>query len=318
MEFVKVHGTGNDFVLLPDPDGSWTLDATFARAVCDRRFGLGGDGVIRLGPGGDGADVYMDYRNADGSASQMCGNGVRCVAKYVLDRGIVTAEVVRVGTLGGVKTVRVAERGAGGTVARVRVDMGRPEPTGTVEVEVSPARLVEVRAAAEAGSGAGGLGAVVTAEHRVVTVTTLSMGNPHAVVRVDDVARAPVGLWGPVIAGDPAFPDGTNVEFVAVSAPDRVEGRIWERGVGETLASGTGASAMAVAAHLWGLAGRHVVVSLSGGELEVDWQDEGLYVTGPAVEVAVGQLDEAWLAAARVGDAAPGARPHAGLWRATP
>jgi diaminopimelate epimerase len=293
MEFVKVHGTGNDFVLLPDLDDTWTLDEALTRALCDRHAGLGADGAIRLGaPRGEG-DVFMDYRNADGSVSEMCGNGVRCVAKYLVDRGIVKGDAVRVDTRGGVKAVEVTRRHDDGTVAEVRVDMGRPVPTGTAVVDVSPERLLQVVRAAPAA----GLEAAVTAEKRVVEVTTLSMGNPHAVVRVDDVAAAPVTAWGPVIATDPEFPEGTNVEFVAVPAPGRVEGRIWERGVGETRASGTGASAMAVAAHLWGLSDREVVVAMPGGELAVEWAAGTLYVTGSAVEVATGRLDAAWLRA---------------------
>jgi diaminopimelate epimerase len=237
-----------------------------------RDVGLGADGVIRLAPpAGDGDDVFMDYRNADGSVAEMCGNGVRCVAKFLIDRGLVDDDVVRVGTVGGTRTVEVAERDADGKVVRVRVDMGVPEPRDlhrTLDLSQGP-----------------------------VEVTTLAMPNPHAVLEVDDVDAAPVAELGPQIERHPAFPNATNVEFISVHERDRVTGRIWERGVGETLASGTGAAAMAVAAHLRGLADRHVTVVLPGGELAVEWAEDTLYVTGPAVEVAVGELDDAWLAA---------------------
>ncbi len=270
MRFVKAHGAGNDFVLLSDPDDTLTLTPALVRALCRPHLGLGADGVIRLAPGrnGAGADVFMDYRNADGSVAEMCGNGVRCVAKYVADRGLVGGDVVLVDTRGGVKAVELT-RGDDGLVERVRVDMGAPV-VGRVATPID----------------------VDGVEH---AVTTLSMGNPHAVLLVDDLDGAPVSTLGPRLAVHPDFFGGTNVEFVAILAADRVRGRIWERGVGETLASGTGAAAMAVAAHLAGGADRSLTVVLPGGELDVDWTDETLWVTGPAVEVAAGDLDEAWL-----------------------
>ncbi|HEY8341324.1 MAG TPA: diaminopimelate epimerase [Egibacteraceae bacterium] len=271
MRFVKAHGAGNDFVLLPDLDARLRLSAELVTALCDRHRGIGGDGVIRIAPPRPGvdADVFMDYWNADGSVAEMCGNGVRCVAKYVVDRGIVAAGDVRVDSRAGVKVVSVTERDAAGRVQAVRVDMGAPVP-GDVR------RRLDV-------------------DGRSVEVTTLSMGNPHAVLLVDDVATAPVAELGPRIERHAAFPDRTNVEFIAVPAPDRVVGRIWERGVGETLASGTGGAAMAVAAHLLGRAGRRTTVSLPGGDLHVDWSATTLHVTGPAVEVAAGALDDSWL-----------------------
>jgi diaminopimelate epimerase len=295
MEFVKVHGTGNDFILLPDLDGLLTLDADLARALCDRRAGLGADGVIRLAPSDD-ADAFMDYRNADGSIAEMCGNGVRCVAKYVVDRGLVTGSRVRVGSRAGTKVVEVVDRHDDGTVARVRVDMGAPVETGAMAVDVSPSSVL---ASGRAPSLAAGLDLAATAEHRLMQVTTVSMGNPHAVLVVDAPPAAPVHWLGPYLERHEAFPEGTNVEFISAPAPDRVVGRIWERGVGETQASGTGAAAMAVAAHLRDLTGRQVTVALPGGELAVDWTDDTLYVTGGAVEVATGEIDARWLAAAR-------------------
>ncbi len=289
MRFVKAHGAGNDFVLLPDLEGRLRLTPALVRALCAPHLGLGADGVIRVAPPGPGAraDVFMDYWNADGSVVETCGNGVRCVAKYVVDRDLVPARavpesragpmsgrepegvVVRVDTRNGVKEV-VCRRGVDGRVGQACVDMGPPVP-GKVD------RQLEL-------------------EGWTVRVTTLSMGNPHAVLVVDDVATAPVPILGPLLEQHPDFPEGTNVEFIAAPERDRVVGRIWERGVGETLASGTGASAMAVAAHLLGLADRRVDVRLPGGVLEVHWADETLYLTGPAVEVAWGEVDAGWLA----------------------
>ena len=270
MRFLKVHGAGNDFVLLPDLDDTIVMDDAFVRALCAPHLGLGADGVIRVAPPRSGvqADVFMDYWNADGSVAEMCGNGIRCVAKYVADRELVSGDVVRVDSRGGVKQV-FAERDASGLVARSRVDMGSPV-VGKVDWEID-------------------------VQDAKVNITTLSMGNPHAVVVVDDVDGFDLAWLGSRMQELDTFPDGTNVEIIRASQRTLVHGRIWERGVGETMASGTGASAMAAAAHLLGLAGRHTTVSLPGGELEVEWTESTLWVTGPAVEIATGELDEAWL-----------------------
>lgn len=273
LQFLKVHGTGNDFVLLPDLQDRLTLTAGLARALADRHRGIGGDGVIRMGAArtSSGADVFMDYRNADGSLAEMCGNGVRTVARYLADRrGL---DTVAVDTRAGVKHVEVI-RDDSGWARSFRVDMGAPEP-GDVE---RPLALPD-------GSK--------------VAVTTVSMGNPHAVLTVPDVAVAPVTSLGPAIATHEAFPAGTNVEFITVKDRNNVHGRIWERGVGETLASGTGGSAMAVAAAMLGLAAREVEVHLPGGSLGIRWSASTLHVTGPAVEVATGYVDDQWLAEAQ-------------------
>ena len=288
MWFVKAHGAGNDFVLLPDLEDRIVLTPSFVRALCAPHTGLGADGVIRIAPPrwGREGDVFMDYWNADGSVAEMCGNGVRCVAKYVIDRGVVVGDMVRVGTRAGIKDVHVVTRAPDGRVDTVAVDMGIPKLTGQYQIDVSPARLRVPRLPGHQ---------TVTLERVVVTVTTVSMGNPHAVLLVNDVATAPVEAWGPTIEHDETFPHGTNVEFIAVPARDLVVGRIWERGVGETLASGTGASAMAVAAHALGMADRRVRVDLPGGSLTIDWTSGNVWVTGPALEVAQGTLDTAWL-----------------------
>jgi diaminopimelate epimerase len=275
MEFSKVHGCGNDFVLIEDLDGVRELSAALVRAMCARHHGVGADGVLRLAPPRDpDSDVFMDYRNADGGVVEMCGNGVRCIAMYMLDHGLHAGDTVRVGSRDGVKTVHVTQRDHAGRVIETRVDMGAPRPTGAVTLRVP---------------------ALAEPHVEEVTATTLSMGNPHAVLVFDDVAKAPVAEWGPHIERDVGFPDGTNVEFIEISSPTLVRGRIWERGVGETMASGTGASAMAVAAHLLGRADRQVQVELPGGTLHIDWTDDTLWVRGPAVEVYRGRFSDAWL-----------------------
>ncbi len=275
MQFTKVHGAGNDFVVVADLDDVTDIGSELVRALCDRHRGVGADGLIRLAPAAD-ADVFMDYRNADGGVAEMCGNGVRCVATYLLNRGLVRGDNVRVGSRAGVKLVEVTARDGAGRVIETRVDMGAPRPLGAVTLRVPTPD----------GNGAAD-----------VVLTTLSMGNPHAVIEVDDVAKAPVADWGPRIERHPVFPEGTNVEFIAVPHVDTVRGRIWERGVGETLASGTGASAMAAAAHLLGRTGRRVTVEVPGGRLHADWTDDTLHLRGPAVEVFDGQVDDAWLGA---------------------
>ena len=270
MQFVKVHGAGNDFVLLPDLDDTLELHPAFVQRVCDRHLGVGGDGIIRLAPAraGVNAHVFMDYWNADGSVAEMCGNGVRCVAKYVIDRAIITSDVVRVDTRAGVKPVEVTVDENGRFISG-RVDMG-PPVVGKVDwpMEISG---------------------------ETVCMTTLSMGNPHAVTVVDDLDDADLESLGRALQDHPDFPEGTNVEMITVVDRDRVRGRIWERGVGETMASGTGASAMAAAAHLLGLAARRTTVELPGGNLLINWTETTLDVTGPAAEVATGELDDAWL-----------------------
>jgi diaminopimelate epimerase len=275
MQITKVHGCGNDFVLIGDLGDTLDVSPRLVRALCDRHRGVGGDGVIRIAPPRDvQSDVFMDYRNADGGAVEMCGNGVRCVASYLLNRGLLRGDEVRVGSPAGVKAVRVTARDRHGRVSETEVDMGAPEPTGTITLRVPTAD-----------------GSDVTD----IDVLTVSMGNPHAVIEVDDLDKAPVALWGPRIERDPAFLDGTNVEFITVPDIDVVQGRIWERGIGETQASGTGASAMAVAAHLLGRTGREVRVRVPGGELYARWRPDTLLIRGPAAEVFDAEIDDVWL-----------------------
>ncbi len=262
MRFTKGHGTANDFVLVPDPDGALTLSDAAVAAVCDRRTGIGADGVLRVVrtrhvPGYEhlAAEWFMDYRNADGGAVEMCGNGVRVFARYLADRGWAAGPHLPVGTRDGVKHVTLNDDGT------VTVDMGPPAFDGT------------------APDGA----------------AYVSMGNPHVVFFVPDVAAAPVLTEGPAI--ERATPGGTNVEYAAVTGADRLAMRVWERGVGETMSCGTGACAVAVAAARAGHAGRDVEVAVPGGVLRVAWTDETVLLTGPAVLVADGELRDEWLTA---------------------
>ena len=309
MHFTLAHGTANDFVVLPDLDDQVVLSAALARALADRRRGLGGDGVIRIGaPPGEqpGAQVFMDHRNADGTHAEMCGNGVRVVAKHVVDHGLVAVdddERVHIATRAGTRTVRIVERHADGTVAAVAVDMGPPqlEPSRVPFVAADPAALhhaVELDGAAAAAAGG---------DH--LDVAVVSMGNPHAVVTVASVADTPVEVLGPALERHERFPNGANVGFAEIVDDAAVRLRVFERGVGETAACGTGACAAVVALQRAGAVGPRVEVELPGGVLTVEHADGGsVTMTGPAVEVGHGRLDERWLGAV---DTATGDDPSA-------
>ncbi|HZD37948.1 MAG TPA: diaminopimelate epimerase, partial [Actinomycetes bacterium] len=253
VEFVKAHGTGNDFVVIEDLEDHLEISAEFVRQVCDRHFGIGADGVIRIAPG-SAAPFFMDYRNADGSVAEMCGNGVRVVGKYLADRNYVGTPF-DLETRAGVKRLELTVDRSG-KVDQVSVDMGAPSfdradlpMTGEGEALKEPL---------EAGD-------------QVFEATCLSMGNPHAVVFVGDLEAAPVTTAGPLLERHPAFANHTNVEFVQVMSQQRLRQRTWERGVGETLACGTGACAVAVASHVRGFTGQRVTIELLGGPLELEW-----------------------------------------------
>ncbi len=273
LPFTKMHGAGNDFVVLDDREGRLGDLGRLAPLLCDRHFGIGADQVLVVRPSRK-ADMRMDIYNADGSQVEMCANGIRAFYKYLRDRGLVDREEIAVETLSGI----VHPRGAGPD--RVRVDMGRPvlDPAGI------PTAL---------GRGRGPvLDVPLEVAGRTLRVSSVSMGNPHCVVEVDDVARAPVAELGPAIEHHPAFPNRVNVEFVQVLARDRIRQRTWERGTGETLACGSGACAASVVAMLRGLVDREVAVELAGGVLEIAWPDpEGsVFMTGPVAEVFTGTV----------------------------
>lgn len=243
MDFVKMHGLGNDFVVLQGP---CEMSPAEVESWCDRRRGVGADGVLVVTPMG-GDRVGMEYWNADGSPAELCGNGLRCVARYARDEGMVGGDHFVVQTSVGERPVEVGSEG------RVRAFLGEIEPPDAGRLDVAGYRLNPVR-----------------------------IGNPHAVAFVSDCYSAPVEAVGPILEGDPHFPERTNVEFATVVSPQRIALRVWERGVGETLACGTGAAAAVVAAHQDGLTGPDVVVELPGGPLSVEVADEGVWIEGPA------------------------------------
>jgi diaminopimelate epimerase len=276
LRFAKLHGTANDFVYVDARAGFPGDPAALAPRLCDRRRGIGADGLILvLPPSTAETDCRMEIYNADGSRPEMCGNGIRGLAKFVHDHGLVHADPLRVETDAGVKTLH--GQVADGRITRVTVDMGVPVWEGRAIPVAADGEVIE-RPLEVAG--------------RAWTVTCVSMGNPHCVVFMDDVAGLPLAEIGPRFEHHPFFPRRVNTEFVRVAGAGRLEMRVWERGAGETSACGTGACAAAVAAARTGRGGRHVVVGLPGGELEIDWRDDDrVLMTGDAVEVFRGEIE---------------------------
>jgi diaminopimelate epimerase len=275
MRFAKYQGIGNDFVMFADPDDRLRLSPEVVRALCDRRFGIGADGVIRVAPGRDGGDFFMDYVNSDGSLGEMCGNGIRCLAVFAAAEGLTGATELKVETRAGLKTITATGDG-------IRVDMGPPR----FRPEDVPVTW----------RGDDALHAKVELEDGIVEAACLSMGNAHAVLFVDDLATVPLREIGPRIETHPMFPAGTNVEFVVVESPGRIGMSVWERGSGETMACGTGACAAAVAARLLRGTNEAITVAMPGGELTVEWSGSmedvrSVYMTGPAVKSFEGDVE---------------------------
>lgn len=274
MRFTKMEGCGNDYVYVDCFQERFPDDpAALSRAISDRHFGVGGDGLILICPS-EVADARMRMYNQDGSEAEMCGNGLRCVAKYVYDHGIVRKSALRIETGRGILPVDLDVNG--GAVRRVRVDMGEP----ILEWQRIPTTI----------PGSPPADYQLEVDGRTYLVTCVSMGNPHCVQFVDDIERAPVTVLGPRIETDGRFPQRTNVEFVQVLSRSELRMRVWERGSGETWACGTGACAVAVASAITGRTDRGVLAHLRGGDLELDWAADGhVYMTGPAEEVFSGE-----------------------------
>jgi diaminopimelate epimerase len=277
MKFAKMQGAGNDYVYVNCFEETIADPAALARQVSNRNFGIGSDGLILIMPS-EVADVRMRMFNSDGSESEMCGNGIRCVAKYAYDHGLVKKTEITAETGAGILTLQLFPNDRD-RIERVRVNMGRPRLTRGQIPMTGPAdeQVVSVE---------------LQILDRTFRITCVSMGNPHCVIFVDDAAAFPVDKYGPVIENHALFPRRTNVEFVQVISPTEVRQRTWERGAGETLACGTGASAVAVAGVLTGRTERAILNHLSGGDLEMEWTEEGsVYMTGPAVQVFEGVFD---------------------------
>jgi diaminopimelate epimerase len=284
MRFTKMQGAGNDYVYVDCFQQAPPRDpAGLSKLISDRHFGVGSDGLILIGPSERG-DARMRMFNADGSEAEMCGNGIRCVAKYVWDRGISHNNPLRIETGRGVLTLQLETKG--GKVERVTVDMGEP----ILEASRIPTSLPGARVVDHAGLRFAGPAGWDTACGLDMRVTCVSMGNPHAVLYCKSVAIVPLEQVGPSLETDPVFPKRINVHFVQVHSPHEVTMRTWERGSGVTLACGTGACAVAVAGVLTGRTGRSIVAHLPGGDLNLTWNesDNHVHMTGPAVEVFSG------------------------------
>ena len=273
IHFTKMHGAGNDFVVLDGVRDALPPIEPLAARLCDRHLGIGADQLLVVRPGAN-ADFRMEIWNADGSQVEMCANGIRAFYKYLRDHGHTDRAEISVETLSGV----VRPRWAGSD--RVIVDMGRPI--------LAPAKIPTTL-----GAGDGPvLDVPLAVEGGTLSVSSVSMGNPHAVIYVDDPDTAPVERWGRVIEHHSAFPNRVNVEFVRVLGRDRIAQRTWERGTGETLACGSGACAVAVVSMLRGVVDRRVSIELRGGVLEIAWPADDAHVemTGPAAEVFTGVI----------------------------
>lgn len=276
MKFTKMQGLGNDYIYVNCFEESVENPAELSVRLSDRHFGIGSDGLILIRPSSVG-DAMMDLYNADGSRAMMCGNGIRCVGKYVYERGISQKEVLKIDTLSGVKTLYLSLKNK--KVQSVRVDMGIPEfCPEKIPVQGWKAPLIEER---------------FSFQGEELRITCVSMGNPHCVLFVPDVARAPVETLGAALEHCDRFPEGVNVEFIHVVNRKELDMRVWERGSGETMACGTGACAAVAAAIAAGKTDRFVTVHLLGGDLQIAWPEENsaLYMEGPAEFVFEGSVE---------------------------
>lgn len=278
MKFTKMHGCGNDYVYFDCTKEQIADESGAAIALSDRHFGIGGDGIIIIKKGTN-ADFEMVMYNADGSRGAMCGNGIRCVAKYVYDNGLTDKTSISIESMGAVKYLDLTVED--GKMVSARVDMGHP----ILESEKIPVICDRDKAIMES----------IVVDGVEYKMTCVSMGNPHAVIFIDQSPKDfPLEKIGPMFENNTVFPDRTNTEFAFIQDRKNIEMRVWERGSGETLACGTGASATAVAAILNGLADNEVTIHLIGGDLNIAWsgnEEDSVFMTGPATTVFTGEID---------------------------
>ena len=276
IKFTKMHGLGNDYVYIDAINQKIENESSLAKFVSNRHFGIGSDGLILICKS-EIADFKMRMFNSDGSEAEMCGNGIRCVGKFVYDKGLTNKTTVKIETLAGIKTLILNTKD--GKVETARVDMGEPileaEKIPVISTE-KPVKNLELEA-----------------ENKKFKFTCVSMGNPHAITIVENTKEFDVEKYGKVLEVDKAFPKKANIEFAQIIDRQNINMRVWERGAGETLACGTGACATAVACNLNGLTDRKVNIELLGGTLNIEWNetDNHVYMTGPAVTVFEGELN---------------------------
>ncbi|MFC1479717.1 diaminopimelate epimerase [Planctomycetota bacterium] len=273
IPFVKMHGTGNDFILVEKKNLGDIPSADFALDACSRHFGAGSDGLLVV-EDSEEADIAMRMHNPDGSEA-MCGNGIRCFAKYVYERGILNRDTMNVETIGGIKELKLTV--SGDTVQSIRVNMGDP---------IFERKLIPV---AEQNGPVPVIDQPITALDRTFNVVILSMGNPHCVIFAEELCKEDVIKYGSIIENDPFFPERINTEFVKVISRDKIQMNVFERGAGYTLSCGTGTCASAVASCLKGFTDGHVTVEIPGGILEVEYSEGGpVFMSGPAAFVYEG------------------------------
>ena len=275
IKFTKMQGLGNDYVYIDAINQNIDNESSLAKFVSNRHFGIGSDGLILICKS-KVADFKMRMFNSDGSEAEMCGNGIRCVAKFVYDKKFTNKTTITIETLAGIKQLKLNTKD--GKVETVRVDMGEPilEPEKIpVNSKEKPVKNLKLKA-----------------EDKEFKFTCVSMGNPHAITFVENVKEFDVEKYGKILEIEPIFPKKTNVEFIQIVDKEHIKMRVWERGAGETLACGTGASASVVACVLNNLTNRKASVELLGGNLEIEWdeRDNHVYMTGPAVTVYEGEL----------------------------
>ncbi len=272
ISFWKMHGLGNDYIVIDNRNEELSEQElpSLAIKLCKRRFGIGADGLLLIYPS-QIADVKMRIFNPDGTEAEMCGNGIRCLAKYCFEKRLVEKTTMLVETLGGVRELTLKIEG--GTIDSVKVNMGSP----SFEAERIPVKW----------NGAF-INEIIDVRGKKIRATALSMGNPHCVVFVENVENYPVDVFGPIIEKHKLFPKRTNVEFAQIISRRKIKVRVWERGVGETLACGTGACASVVAANVLGKVDENVAVQLLGGELMVEYRNNVVFVEGPAKKVFEG------------------------------
>jgi len=289
IHFTKMHGLGNDFILIDCRKNISEIRKSdaMARHLCHRRLGIGADQMLLLYPSRI-ADFKMRIFNADGSEVEMWGNGIRCLAKYIWDKKISRKKILKIETLAGIMKPERAGK-------MVKVDMGEPifEPE-KIPVIINPKSKIQRPKISNIKYQISNLviDYPLKIKDREFKITCVSMGNPHAVIVVKGVSNFPVAYYGPLIENHPIFPKRTNVEFIEVLNPSEITMHVWERGAGETMACGTGASAVAVASHIKGLTGRKATIHLLGGDLSIKWaHDNHIYMTGPAEKVFEGTID---------------------------
>lgn len=274
ISFTKMHGIGNDYIYINCMSGEPANLTQLAKRLSDRHKGIGGDGIILICPS-DVADFKMRIFNADGSEARMCGNGSRCVGKYVYDKGLTTKRLITLETLGGIKTLVLNVKDS--EVDNVTVDMGCPSvDPSDIGMNVAGSSFIDAPVVTSRGS---------------VNITAVSMGNPHGVVFTDNLSTDNIHSLGPELENHRMWTDRANIEFARVDSPEHITMRVWERGSGETMACGTGACATAVAAVLTGRANRKVTVALAGGDLNIEWSGDGhIYMNGGATTVFEGTI----------------------------